>query len=156
MRIITLLLALSTLLYSCKTARTDIKAEEEKLMQLSREWSRSASTDSLEKTLSYWAEDAIFMSPGQAPLKGKQAIREMIVGMSKIPGFKISWEPISASVSESGDMAYLVEQNEITVTDSTGKPITEQNKAVTIWKKQKDGSWKNVVDIWNLNPSKTR
>jgi ketosteroid isomerase-like protein len=43
----------------------------------------------------------------------------------------------------------MIEQNQITVNDSLGNPITEKNKGVTIWKKQPDGSWKNVVDIWN-------
>jgi ketosteroid isomerase-like protein len=30
-------------------------------------------------------------------------------------------------------------------------PIKEVNKGVTIWRKEKNGSWKNVVDIWNAN-----
>jgi ketosteroid isomerase-like protein len=85
-------------------------------------------------------------------MKGKAAIRAMVEGMSKIPGFRISWEPLSASVSQSGDMAYLVEQNQVTFSDSLGNPITEYNKAVTVWRKEADGSWKNVIDMWNAIP----
>lgn len=121
-------------------------------MQVSREWSKAAATDSIEKILSYWADDAVVMSPGQPALKGKSAIREMILGTSKIPGFKISWEPLSVSISENGDMGYLIEQNQITVNDSLGNPVTEFNKSVTIWKKDGDGTWKNVVDMWNATP----
>ena len=139
---------------ACQQQATDTKAEGEKLMQLSRDWSKSAQTDSIEKTLSYWADDAVLMSPGQPPLKGKDAIRTMATETSKIPGFKISWEPLSVSVSQNGDMAYMIEQNQISVNDSTGKSITEFNKGVTIWRKEKDGSWKNVVDIWNADPSR--
>jgi ketosteroid isomerase-like protein len=95
-------------LISCAEHKVDTKTEGERLMQISREWSKSAATDSVEKILSYWAGDAVVMSPGQPPLKGKNAIREMINGTSKIPGFKISWEPISVVVSKSGDMAYLI------------------------------------------------
>jgi ketosteroid isomerase-like protein len=137
--------------YGCN--QVDTKTEEAKLMQLSRDWSKSASTDSIEKTLSYWSDDAIVMQPGQPPIKGKDAIRSMVEGASKIPGFKISWEPISASVSKSGDLAYLVEQNQITVNDSLGKPVTEFNKGITVWRKQADGSWKDVIDIWNAAPA---
>lgn len=122
-------------------------------MQLSREWSTSASTDSIEKTLSYWADDAVVMPPGQPPLKGKAAIRQMIEGTSKIPGFKISWEPLNVFVSQSGDMAYMIEQNQITMNDSLGRSITEHNKVVTVWRKEPDGKWKNVVDMWNTNPA---
>ena len=49
-------------------------------------------------------------------------------------------------------MAYQIERNEITVNDSLGNPIKNYNKVVTIWKKQADGQWKYVVDIWNADP----
>jgi ketosteroid isomerase-like protein len=44
-------------------------------------------------------------------------------------------------------MAYLLENSKISYTDSTGKPVTLNNKAVSIWRKQRDGNWKNAVDI---------
>jgi ketosteroid isomerase-like protein len=92
------------------------------------------------------------MAPGQPSLKGKQAIREMLEGTSKIPGFKISWDPKMVSVSKSGDMAYMIEETQITMNDSLGKPFTEYNKAVTVWRKEANGTWKNVIDMWNANP----
>lgn len=153
---ITTLFLLFIFLYGCNGLEVDTKTEGEKLMQISREWSKLAATDSIEKTLSYWADDAIVMSPGQPPIKGKNAIRAMVEGSSKIPGFKISWEPLSVFVSKSGDMAYMIEQNQITVNDSSGNPITEVNKAVTIWRKEGDGSWKNIVDTWNADPSQKK
>jgi ketosteroid isomerase-like protein len=96
------------------------------------------------------------MPPGESPVKGKKSIREMVEGASKIPGFKISWEPLSVAVSKSGDMAYMIEQNQVTVNDSLGKPVTEFNKAVTVWRKEADGSWKNIVDMWNAGPSQKK
>lgn len=153
---ITTTLLLFIILTACSEKKIDTKSEGEKLMQISREWSKTAATDSVEKILSYWADDAIVMSPGQARVKGKNAIREMIEGTSKIPGFKISWEPLSVFVSKSGDMAYMIEQNQITVNDSLGKPVTEFNKSVTIWRKEADGSWKNIVDMWNADPSQKK
>ena len=140
----------------CTENKIDTKSEGEKLMQISREWSKSAATDSVEKTISYWAEDAIVMSPGQPALKGKKAIREMVESSSKIPGFKISWEPLSVSVSKGGDMAYMIEQNQIIFSDSLGKPITEYNKVVTVWRKEANGSWKNIVDMWNADASQKK
>ena len=144
---------LLTIFISCSEQKVDTKAEGEKLMQISREWSKSSSTDSLEKTVSYWADDAIVMPPGQPSVNGKKAIREMVEGCSKIPGFKISWEPISVNVSKSGDMAYMIEQNQVMMNDSLGKPIIEYNRSVTIWRKDANGTWKNIVDISNADPS---
>ena len=142
-----LLLFLAIFLTSCSKEKVDTIKEGEKLMQISREWSKSAATTDIERTVSYWADDAVFFSAERPTLNGKKEIRQMVEGMSKVPGFKISWEPISVSVSESGDMAYLLEKNAFTVNDSTGKPITTYGRAVTIWKKNKNREWKNVVEI---------
>lgn len=131
----------------CNTKKVDKKAEGEKLMQLSREWSKAASSGDVEKTVGYWDDSAFVMSAYQVPLWGKQAIRQMVEETSKVPGFKISWEPETVVVSDNGDMAYIIENSQISFPDSTGKIITQNNKAVTIWRKLNNGSWKNVVDI---------
>ena len=132
---------------SCNQQDVDVNKEGEKLMQLSREWSKSASSRDVEKTLSYWTDDAVVISAGQPILKGKNAIRQMVEGGYKNPSFKISWEPKSAEISKSGDLGYLIEDSQITTNDSTGKSVTQHFKSVTIWKKQADGSWKNTVDV---------
>jgi len=123
-------------------------------MQTSREWSQIASTADIEKTLSYWAEDAVVMLAGQPILFGKKDIRKMVEESFKTPGFKISWEPQSVQVSESGDMAYLIEKESMSMNDSTGKTMTMYSDGVTVWKKQSDGSWKNVVDVSTPAPAK--
>ena len=138
---------------SCANPKVDQQAESKKLMDLSREWAKSAATDSLEKTLSYWSDDAICLFPGQPPIKGKEEIRQMLKGTSNIPGFEVSWEPKEAFVSISGDLAYVVAQNYFKMLDSLGNTITTFNKGVEIWKKQVDGAWRCVVDIYNDDPS---
>ena len=144
-RIITSLALLS--LMSCAETKVDTKAEGDKVMQLSKEWSDAASSGNLDKTLSYWADDAVLIAAQEPVMKGKPAIKEMVEGSLKIPGFHISWEPKTVEVSASGDMAYLIEESQISVNDSTGKPIIMKSNTVSIWRKQADGSWKNVVDI---------
>jgi uncharacterized protein (TIGR02246 family) len=153
-RIITI--SLVSIMASCSQPKVDTKAEGEKLMQISREWSQAATTGDVEKTLGYWADDAFMVSAGQPPLKGKQAIRQMITDSYKIPGFQISWQPQSVEVSKSGDMAYLIENAQVSFTDSTGKAMKQYSKAVTIWRKQTDGTWKNVVDISTPDDTQNR
>jgi uncharacterized protein (TIGR02246 family) len=141
---------------SCSQQKVDTKAEGEKIMQLSKEWSQAASAGDVEKIVGYWADDAVVMSAGNPVLSGKQAIRKMVKESYKMHGFRISWQPQSVVVSESGDMAYLLENSQISYTDSTGKPITINNKAVSIWRKQTDGNWKNAVDISTPDASQNR
>jgi uncharacterized protein (TIGR02246 family) len=133
--------------------RVDVEAEGAELMRISREWSSVASTGDMEATLSYWAEDATMMAPGQPPMRGKQAIREYLESTSSIPGFTVRWEPLEAHVAASGDLAYLIERNQFSYQDSTGARITESNKVVTVWRKESDDSWKNVIDMWNADPN---
>lgn len=140
------------LFISCNQEKVDTEKEGQELMQLSREWSESAATDDIDKTLSYWSDDAVFISSGQPTLNGKQELRKMVEGMSEIPGFKISWEPVSVSVSENGDMAYMIEKNTLTFSDSLGNPVTTTGRAVTVWKKNEKGDWKNVVEISAEDP----
>ena len=121
-------------------------------MEISRQWAKSKTP---EETLSYWSEDAILIAPGQPTLRGKEEIAKMIEGTAQIPGFEVNWEPKEVFVSKSGDLAYLIENNYFAMNDSLGNQVKTFNKAVTIWKKQADGTWKNVVDTWNEDPSIT-
>jgi len=137
------LVVISSSIAGCNQKKIDTVAEGEKLMQVSREWSQAVPTKDYEKILSYWADDAVILLPNQAPVKGKDAIRAMVEADSKNPAFSISWEPLEANVSEDGSMGYLLEQNKVTLNDST----TFYNRVVTVWRKTTDGNWKNVVDI---------
>ncbi len=141
------ILTLLLLTFSCEQKKADTKEESEKLMQASRDWAVAANSRDIEKIMSYWTDDAIMYSAGEPELKGKKAIREMVEASMKDTNFSITWEPVSAQVSESGDMGYLLENSKITLKDSTGKAKIMTFKGVTIWKKQKDGSWKNVVEV---------
>ena len=62
---------------------------------------------------------------------------------------KISWEPISAHISENGDVAYLIERNVSEFDDADGNKIVTHGKVVTVWRKDSQGQCKNVVDMWN-------
>jgi ketosteroid isomerase-like protein len=130
----------------------DIQAEGEALMQLSREWSDLVEAGSLEAALAFWAEDAVMMPPGLPPLEGRAAIQGFIEGAREMPGFSISWEPLSVHVASSGDMAYMIERNVSTMDGPSGETITTHGKVVTIWRKDESGAWKNVVDMWNEAP----
>ena len=52
-------------------------------------------------------------------------------------------------VSRGGDLGYASGTYEFTFNDAKGKPITDRGKYFTLWKKQSDGKWKAVVDMYN-------
>ena len=124
-------------------------------MELSREWSRVLGTGNIESTLDFWSDDAIVLPPKMPAVEGKQAIRAFVAAGAEMQGYKISWEPVSAHISDNGDMAYMIEKNVEESVGSDGQRIVAHNKVVTIWRKGASGDWKNVVDIWNETPALT-
>ena len=139
---------------ACNNSPINQQAEAEKLMELSRSWAQSVKDRDVEKMLSYWADDAIVMSPNEAAVVGIEALRGMVERSMQIEGFEIFWEPQEAYVSESGDLGYVIIRNYMTMpVDTLGNTRTVFNKGVEIWKKQEDGAWKNVIDISNSDPS---
>jgi uncharacterized protein (TIGR02246 family) len=119
------------------------------ILKIDAEWSRAAQSRDLERIVSYWAEDAVVYPPGAPALVGKPAIREYVGKSLQIPGFSISWKTDQVVVSKSGDLAYGAGTNRVTFAGPDGKTTTVEGKAVTLWRREKDGSWKCVVDIWN-------
>lgn len=141
------------LLCGCGGEQIDTAAEQQVLMEASRDWSRAAAAGDVDAIVSYWADDAVVMMPDLPTYRGKAAIRTYVEESLKIPGFRISWEPLEAHVSDSGDMGYVIERTRVTMPDLSGRPVTHQARAVSIWRKPEGGIWKNVVDISNGDPA---
>ena len=125
------------------------------LFRLDKEWVEAAAARDLEKTLSFWADDARVIPPGQPAVIGKEALRQYVTGAFALPGFAIRWEPTDFVVSASGDIAYGVSSNSVTLNGPDGKPVTDRGRAVTVWRKRPGESWKCVIDIWNAEPPAT-
>jgi ketosteroid isomerase-like protein len=53
--------------------------------------------------------------------------------------------------AHSGDLGYTIGAYEMTFNDPTGKTVSDKGKYVTVWKKQKDGSWKVLLDVFNTD-----
>jgi uncharacterized protein (TIGR02246 family) len=136
--------ALASCLCSCSAA-TSAEEEAAELMQTSREWSKAAAAGNTDAVLAYFDDEAVMISEGQPPVRGKKAIGDYLAQTSRIPGFKIEWEPLEAKVS--GDLGYIIERTKVTMNGPQGALVTQQMQALTVWRKQSDGSWKNVVDV---------
>lgn len=148
-------LALLTLLpgVSVPTASVDVQAERAALFRQDKAWAQAAAAKDVDKVVSYWADRARVFPPGQPPVVGKDALRRYVSEAFAVPGFSISWETSDFVVSASGDVAYGVGTNVVTIQDAQGKPVTEHGRAVTVWRKGPDGIWKCVVDMWNAAPA---
>jgi uncharacterized protein (TIGR02246 family) len=119
------------------------------ILRLDAEWSQAAQSRDVDRVVTFWADDAIVFPPGRPAVAGKAAIREFVVRSFQTPGFSISWSTTTVAVSRGGDIAYTTGTNRFTFSGPDGKEVTVQGKAVAVWRREKDGEWKCVIDIWN-------
>jgi len=126
----------------------DTKIEQD-LRDLDAKWSAAAGAKDIDKTVSYYSEDAIVMPPNAPSATTRETIRSAWKEMLTSPGAAIRWKATKVEVAKAGDLAYVSGTYEETMTDASGKPVKDHGKYVEIFKKQADGTWKVVSDIWN-------
>jgi ketosteroid isomerase-like protein len=149
MKIKTLVLTLAFALAAAAVClAADTKAEQA-LREADAAWSKAAESKDLDKTLSYYSDDATVLPPNAPAATTKEAIRKVWQDMLATPGFVISWKATKVEVAKSGDLGFVTGTYEVTMNDASGKPVSEKGKYVEVWKKQADGKWKCGTDTWN-------
>jgi uncharacterized protein (TIGR02246 family) len=136
--------------FVCLASAVDTKSAIEKaLRDLDAQWSAAAGANDLDKTVSFYSDDAIVMPPNAPSATTKETIRSAWKEMLTTPGAAISWKATKVEVAKSGDLACVSGAYEQTTIDASGKPVTDRGKYVEVWEKQADGKWKCSADIWN-------
>jgi uncharacterized protein (TIGR02246 family) len=128
-----------------------IARDETAILAASAGWSKAAQSKDLEKSLTFFADNAIMLSPNSPAVQGKENIRKGWQQMLALPGTGLSFSAARVEVARSGDLAWEYGTYEFATSDKTGKTATEKGTYVTVWKKQPDGAWKVVGDIHNAN-----
>ena len=97
--------------------------------------------------LAFLAEDGIVFRPG--PVNGKE-----VWGKREETGFDLIWEPTFAVIARSADFGYDTGPAKWRANKKEEK-FTGHGHFISIWKKQKDGSWKVALDCGIENPEPT-
>ena len=141
--------AACAVLWTLGCSKVDLDRERAAILATDRPWQEAIAAKDVERTLSFWADDAVVLPPGQPSVVGKDALRGFVTESFKIPGFGLWWETGTITVGPHGDVAYAMARNTTTLNGPDGKPMALRGKAVTVWRKSADGQWKCAVDIWN-------
>jgi ketosteroid isomerase-like protein len=153
MKRISLALVPTALTPACGNSSFDAGAEATALLARDAEWATTASEGKdVEKTISYWSDDAVVIPPGQPAIEGKAALRSFVADSFKTPGFRVHWVSNEVKFSPDGKLAYMRSDNEMTVPGPDGKAMKLPGRGVTIWRRDPDGVWRCVVDTWNEPP----
>jgi len=108
------------------------------------EWSKVAAAKDLDKTVAFYADDAVILPPNQPAVTSKEGIRTLWKGF--LNSFMvISWKTTRVEVAKSGDMAVLTGTYEMTMKDG-GK---DKGKYCEVWQKKAEGKWKVATDMFS-------
>ncbi|HEU4829982.1 MAG TPA: DUF4440 domain-containing protein [Gemmatimonadales bacterium] len=137
---------------SCSPARPDLPAAAAAVLSADSAWAVAAERGDVAASAEFVAEDGIMFPPGAPPVVGRAAARQFMQEATGIPGFSVTWQSDTVIVAAGGDLAYAIGRSRYTFADSTGAIDTMHAKAVSVWRRESDGRWRAVVDIWNEAP----
>jgi ketosteroid isomerase-like protein len=121
---------------------TEPDAGLQELVLAERSFARASVDNGMrEAFLRFLAEESVIFRPG--PVDGRPWFEQR----PPVQG-TLSWQPLFADLSRSGDMGYTTGPWQFT--PPAGEPAF--GHYISIWSRQDDGAWRVVVDIGNSHP----
>jgi ketosteroid isomerase-like protein len=127
---------------SCTSTHMDDEKSKLEVIQAEKDFAQMAKDKGNAVAFYEFADDSAVIRRGPKIFKGKEAIRIFYSGQKQ--SGELQWSPDFAYAS--GDLGYTYGQFIYSEKDSTGKVNESKGYFHTVWKKQKDGSWKFVWD----------
>lgn len=119
------------------------------MMKADRDFDRAAADRNIERFLSFVAEDAAFDS---AEGRGRDAVRKAWAPFFQANGRTLRWKPTRAESLVAGDVGYTIGTWERHANDAGGNDVVRRGQYLTVWRKQKDGSWQAAFDTGSTRP----
>jgi len=126
-----------------------MSAEAKALAKLDDDWSSAAATRDADRVASFYAEDAVAYPPNEPVAVGRAAAKKVWAAYFAEPSFTISWKTTHAEVT--GNLGFTAGTYEDSFKGPDGKVVDEKGKYLCVWKKQGDGTWKAIHDMWNAD-----
>lgn len=138
----------SIIIVSCsqKTEPIDPEALKTEVFKAEDDFKNLSQSKGIQEAFYAFADDdAVIKRENDTLIKGKENIK-IYYSNQKYKKAAVTWKPDFVDISTDGTLAYTYGKYVWTVKDSLGN--TQDFKGVfhTVWKKQKDGSWKYVWD----------
>ncbi len=141
---ITLIIPICLVTLSCGHAGKDSSLTEKELLAADIAFSRMSELQGPDNAFEAYADDeAVFLRPGSYPIEGKSNVMEYYNSNSS-KDVKLTWEPLKAFASSSGDLGYTYGLYHWQL-----DTVVRKGTYLSIWKKDKTGEWKYVLDTGN-------
>ncbi|MCF6133340.1 YybH family protein [Flavobacterium wongokense] len=131
---------------SKKVETVNPEALKAEIFKAEDDFKNMAQTKGIQEAFYTFADsNAVMKRDNDSLIKGKEAVREFF-NDEKFKKASVTWKPEFVGVSDDGTLAYTYGKYVWTTTDSLGVKKDFKGRFHTVWKRQKDGSWKFVWD----------
>jgi ketosteroid isomerase-like protein len=135
-------------LYSCnRHSVSDDSTLISQVKQTEKDFCEMVARKGLQKAFLVFADTDVVLLRNDSLLKGKMQLKAFYKNVDHPDSnIRLVWKPDFVKVSKSGDLAYTYGKYTFTRMDKKGISHSSSGIFHTIWKRQKDGSWKFVWD----------
>ena len=129
-------------------AKPDVKAAQAAILKADEDFNRSVADRDRAGFLALIADQVTFGGGTPNELKSKDEIWKAWSAFFDPKGPTLTWHPSKAEVLAGGDVGYTTGFSERRAPNGT----VNKGNYLTVWKKQKDGSWKAIFDTGSAVP----
>jgi ketosteroid isomerase-like protein len=123
----------------------------DKLRTTMKEFVEAYGAINIDKIVSMYTEDAMYLVPDMEILKGRPAIK---ASLASGDASRVDFKQQVAELKIEGNLAYEVTNQIVTVYMKDQSTRTFPNKFIHLWQKQKNGTWQVLLDMVNSRPNK--
>lgn len=128
-----------------------MRDDEQAIRNLISEWQRATAAGDAERLRPLMSDDVVFLTPGQAPMYGRQAF--MAAFQEGLKHYRIESYGEIKDLHVADDLAYCWTYLSVTATPlQQGLPMRRSGNTLSILKKQPGSGWVIVRDANMLTP----
>jgi ketosteroid isomerase-like protein len=130
-----------------RSARKPVGATDA-IYRLDAEFMKAASAKNAAALVkAFYAPDAVLMPPNHGLVEGRAKIAGFLQGLIDAGLTSIKLETMT--VASAGDLAYGQGRYTLSLSPPAGAPVQDVGKYVVVYRRQANGSWRAVSDIFN-------
>ena len=121
-------------------------------MEADRAFDKATQENRLEGWMSFMADNVVLFAVNP-PIVGKEAVRKFYEPVFANASTTLTWEPKTGEVQPSGKVGYTSGRWTMHGKNPKGEAVERHGSYLTVWEKQKDGSWKVIADGGSPDPA---
>ena len=140
-----LLIPVILMVAGCGTSKSKDEIKKE-IFQAEKSFEKMTSEKGVAEAFYYFSDkDAVIKRENDTLIKGSENIK-IYYEKKSLKDVVVNWTPDFIDVSESGDLGYTYGKYTWKIKGTDGNIVEYKGVFHTVWKRQKDNSWKYVWD----------